>query len=213
MKHRHLENAKKAKNDEFYTLFADVEAELSHYTEHFRGKTVYCNCDDPTKSAFWEYFHKNFSKLGLKKLIASCYNPENQAHYFVYTGGGDSDIELLGKYSLEGNGDFRSQGCIELLKKADIVCTNPPFSLFREYIAQLIEYGKKFIIIGNKNAITYKEFFSSIQNGNIWIGYGSPSEFDTPEGITQKINGLSRWFINMGIKKQAGGPICTPACF
>lgn len=105
------------------------------------------------------------------------------------------------KYSLEGNDDFRSQGCIELLKKADIVCTNPPFSLFREYIAQLIEYGKKFIIIGNKNAITYKEFFSSIQNGNIWIGYGSPSEFDTPEGITQKINGLSRWFINMGIKK------------
>ena len=197
-----LHKAKNAKNDEFYTLLTDVSKELMHYKSHFRGKVVFCNCDDPTWSAFWKYFHLNFAHLGLKKLISTHYDRTQPTYKMEYEGGDDNDIEVGVVTPLEGNGDFRNAECIELLKEADIVVTNPPFSLFREYVAQLMEYKKKFLIIGNKNSITYKEFFPLLKDDKVWIGYESPSEFNTPEGTTKKINGLSRWFTNLDIKKR-----------
>ena len=198
-----LYNANRAKQDEFYTQLADIEAELRHYKKHFKGKTVFCNCDDPFESNFFKYFAMNFNFLGLKKLIATCYDgspiagdelplfaddstePQKTAHKIEITEvtdeNGDgaidlADVELLIKNhkntltTLNGNGDFRSDECIELLKQADIVVTNPPFSLFREYVAQLVQYDKKFLIIGNKNAITYKEIFPLIKENRLWIG-------------------------------------------
>ena len=197
-----LHKAKKAKNDEFYTQLTDVSEELRHYKKHFKGKIVYCNCDDPTWSAFWKYFHLNFEVLGLKKLISTHYDKDKPTYKMVYDGGNDNNIEAGVKTPLQGNGDFRNQECIELLKKSDIVVTNPPFSLFREYVAQLMEHEKKFIIIGNKNSVTYKEFFPLLKDNKVWLGYNSPAEFNTPEGVTKKINGLSRWFTNLGIKKR-----------
>lgn len=199
MTNNNLHKAKKAKNDEFYTLYSDVAKELVHYQQHFKGRIVYCNCDNPEMSAFWRYFHINFSAMGLKKLIATY--KSNPTYKMEYTGGNDNNIEVGVKTPLQGNGDFRNQECIDLLKESDIVVTNPPFSLFREYIAQLMEYGKKFIIIGSKNAITYKEFFPLLKDNKVWLGYNSPAEFNTPEGVTKKINGLSRWFTNLDIKK------------
>ena len=183
---RNLHKAKQQKNDEFYTQLTDIERELKHYKHHFKDKVVYCNCDDPRVSNFFHYFSYNFEKLGLKKLIATGYknrnvdlfsmNDSEQAVYLEYDGasGGKvvpslEDIEV--KY-LNGDGDFRSEECIELLKQADIVCTNPPFSLFREYVAQLIEYDKKFIIIAHQNAISYREIFKLFQENKIWLGYG-----------------------------------------
>ncbi len=171
-----LQKAKKSKNDEFYTQLCDIERELQHYTTCFKGKVVYCNCDDPKVSNFYKYFVKNFHKLGLKKLIASCYvesnanlfNIEygNKGYYCEYSGG-----EIAPKIkSLSGDGDFRSKECIDLLKQSDIVVTNPPFSLFREFVTQLINYGKQFLVIGNVNAITYKEIFNLIQCGKAWLG-------------------------------------------
>lgn len=197
-----LHKAKDAKNDEFYTQLTDVSKELMHYKQHFKDKIVLCNCDDPTWSAFWKYFHLNFSALGLKKLISTHYDKNDPTYKMEYTGGDDNDIEVGVKTSLEGNGDFRNQECLDLLDECDIVVTNPPFSLFREYVACLIEHEKKFLIIGNKNAITYKEIFPLLKNDDVWIGYESPSKFDTPQGITKKINGLSRWFTNLDIKKR-----------
>lgn len=197
-----LANAKKAKNDEFYTQLSDVSEELRHYKKHFKEKTVFCNCDDPTWSAFWKYFHLNFEVLGLKKLISTHYDKNEPTYKMVYEGGDDNDIEVGVKTLLQGNGDFRNQECVELLKESDIVVTNPPFSLFREYIAQLIEYDKEFLIIGNKNSVSYKEIFPLLKNNKIWLGYNSPAEFNTPEGVTKKINGLSRWFTNIDIKKR-----------
>ena len=127
-----LHKAKDAKNDEFYTQLSDVEKELKHYKEHFKGKTVFCNCDDPTWSAFWRYFHLSFEHLGLKKLISTHYDKTKPTYKMEYEGGNDADIEVGTITRLEGNGDFRNAECIELLKESDIVCTNPPFSLFRE---------------------------------------------------------------------------------
>lgn len=204
-----LAKAKSAKNDEFYTLYTDVAKELAHYQQHFKGKIVYCNCDDPTWSAFWKYFHLNFMVLGLKKLISTHYDKDEPTYKMVYEGGNDNNIEVGVKTPLQGNGDFRNQECIDLLKESDIVVTNPPFSLFREYVAQLMEYGKKFIIIGSKNAITYKGFFPLLKDNKVWIGYNSPAEFNTPEGVTKKINGLSRWFTNLDIKKRHEDLILT----
>lgn len=210
VKNNNLHNAKIAKNDEFYTQLTDVEKELKHYKKHFKNKIVFCNCDDPTHSAFWKYFHLNFNHLGLKKLISTHYlahqfkwdlNAE-KPYVMVYTGENDNDINVGTKTYLKGDGDFRSNECIELLKECDVVVTNPPFSLFREYVAQLIEYNKKFLIIGNKNAVTYKEIFPLIKDNKLWIGFESPSEFNTPEGLTHKINGLSRWFTNLDINKR-----------
>ena len=201
-KNDNLHKAKDAKNDEFYTRIEDVAEELRHYKKHFAGKVVFCNCDDPTWSAFWRYFHLNFAELGLKKLISTHYDHTEPTYKMEYEGGDDNDVEVGVKTLLEGNGDFRSKECLDLLDKSDIVVTNPPFSLFREYVGTLMQHGKKFLIIGNKNAITYKEFFPLLKENKVWIGYSSPSEFDTPNGITKKINGLTRWFTNLDIQKR-----------
>ena len=165
-----LHKAKNAKNDEFYTQLTDVSKELMHYKHHFKDKIVFCNCDDPTWSAFWKYFHLNFEALGLKKLISTHYDKTEPTYKMEYTGGDDNDIEVGVKTLLEGNGDFRNQECLDLLDEADIVVTNPPFSLFREYVACLMEHKKKFLIIGNINAITYKEFFPLLKENKVWVG-------------------------------------------
>ncbi len=159
-----LHKAKEQKNDEFYTQLTDVSKELMHYKEHFKGKVVFCNCDDPTWSAFWKYFHLNFEALGLKKLISTHYDKNESTYKMEYTGGNDNDVEVGIKTPLEGNGDFRSQECVDILKESDIVVTNPPFSLFREFVAVLMEHEKKFIIWGNNNAITFKEFFPLLKD-------------------------------------------------
>ncbi|GAB6394537.1 MAG: putative adenine-specific methylase [Bacteroidales bacterium] len=186
MKNTNLHAAKQAKNDEFYTQLPDIENELRHYRDHFRGKAVLCNCDDPRISNFFTYFAYNFEKLGLKRLITTCYKNQNpdlfSAHqsetaiYLIYDGDKNDnrvpDPAEIGIKPLKGDGDFRSPEGIELLKQSDIVVTNPPFSLFREYVAQLIEYEKKFLILGNNNAITYKEIFPLIKENKIWLGYG-----------------------------------------
>lgn len=197
-----LHKAKDAKNDEFYTQLTDVAKELMHYKAHFKDKIVFCNCDDPTWSAFWKYFHLNFAEFGLKKLISTHYDREEATYKMEYTGGNDNDIEVGVKTPLEGNGDFRNQECLDLLDECDIVVTNPPFSLFREYVAVLMEHKKKFLIIGNKNAITYKEFFPLLKDDVVWIGCNSPSEFSTPDGVTKKLNGLTRWFTNLDVAKR-----------
>ena len=197
-----LQRAKNAKNDEFYTKIVDVSNEMKHYKEYFKGKIVFCNCDDPRWSAFWRYFHLNFSALGLKKLISTYYDKNEPTYKMEYIGGDDDDIEVGVKTPLEGNGDFRNKECLDLLDEADVVVTNPPFSLFREYIAVLMEHEKKFLIIGNKNAITYKDFFPFLKNDDVRIGWNSPSEFDTPNGLTKKVQGLCRWFTNLDVAKR-----------
>ena len=176
-----LHAANKAKQDEFYTQLPDIEKELKHYRKHFRGKTVYCNCDDPTISNFFRYFHLNFAKLGLKRLITTCYKNRQTEMFSKHDMEAAAGLEYVGNgteptiFQLKEDGDFKSQECIELLKQADIVVTNPPFSLFREYIAQLVEYGKKFVVIGSMNAITYKEAFPLIKSGQVvawsWSGW------------------------------------------
>jgi len=223
-----LSNAKKARKDEFYTQLVDIENELMHYKEHFRNKVVFCNCDDPRISNFFHYFSYNFEQLGLKKLITTCYksqerdlfsqNNSERAIWLEYKGDKNGnrvpDPEEIGINYLKGDGDFRSQECIELLKQADIVVTNPPFSLFREYVAQLIEYNKKFIIVGHQNAITYKEIFPLIKDNKIWLGYGfkggaghfiSSYEDIATAGDHRagmiRVSGVN-WFTNLEIKKR-----------
>ena len=183
---KNLHKAKTNKKDEFYTQLTDIENELKHYKKHFKGKVVYCNCDDPRISNFFHYFSYNFEKLGLKKLITTCYKSQEidlfsqhdkeEAIYLEYNGDKNGnnvpDLEEIGIHHLKGDGDFRSDESIELLKEADIVVTNPPFSLFRDYIAQLIEYDKKFIVVGHQNAITYKDVFKYIKDNKLWLGYG-----------------------------------------
>ena len=183
---KNLQSAKRQKNDEFYTQLADIENELRHYGEYFRDKVVYCNCDGPRISSFFHYFSYNFERLGMKKLISACYKNQQRdlfsrhdserAIWLEYEGntkgGRVPDVEDIGVREFEGDGDFRSLESIKLLKQADIVVTNPPFSLFREYVAQLLEYGKKFLIVGSRNAITYKEIFPLIKGNRIWLGYG-----------------------------------------
>lgn len=224
-----LRKANKEKNDEFYTQLADIEKELRHYKEYFKDKVVFCNCDDPRISNFFHYFSYNFENLGLKKLIATCYknqdmdlftqNKSEKAIYLEYTGDKNGDKipnpEEIGINYLNGDGDFRSAECIELLKQADIVVTNPPFSLFREYVAQLIEYEKKFIIIGNQNSITYKEIFKLIKENKMWLGYGFnrgvahfvnnhyvdyATDTDHKEGMI-RVSGIV-WFTNIETKKR-----------
>lgn len=164
MKNSNLHKARKAKNDEFYTQLIDIEKELIHYNENLCNKIVYCNCDDYRVSNFVKYFKNNFTKLKLKKLIATNYNIGSGAYKYEFDGVNENIIIL------KGNGDFRSDECIEFLKEADVVVTNPPFSLFREYVAQLMEYDKKFLILGNIQAITYKEVFPFIKNNKLWLG-------------------------------------------
>ena len=193
-----LNAAKKAKKDEFYTQRVDIENELRHYKPHFKGKVVLCNCDDPRQSEFFNYFVANFEKLGLCRLIATCYKSQDvdlfsqgqceRAVYQIYEGDKNGNMTLdddeVSVCYLEGDGDFRSAECIEILKQADIVVTNPPFSLFREYIAQLVKYGKKFLIIGNVNAITYKEVFPLFMQNHVWFGasiHSGDRKFGVPE--------------------------------
>ncbi len=245
-----LAKAKEAKQDEFYTQLPDIEKELVHYQEHFRDKVVFCNCDDPYESNFFKYFALNFNALGLKKLIATCYDgspiaqqelplfpvenstPTKKAYKVEITevpdldGNGSTDltdVKLLlqnnnnVKAELKGNGDFRSPECIELLKQADVVVTNPPFSLFREYVALLIKYEKKFIIIGNQNAITYREIFPLIKDNKIWLGnkngnmaFRVPDYYEPRDtrywvdDLGQKWRSLGNicWFTNIDIKKR-----------
>lgn len=245
-----LRKADSARKDEFYTMLADIEVELKHYRKHFKGKTVLCNCDDPFESNFFKYFAMNFNYLGLKKLIATCYQGSpvigeefEQLSVFELSGetpkrhpykieitevvdaNGDgavdlTDVEYLLKNQknaltlLAGNGDFRSDECVEILKEADIVVTNPPFSLFREYVSQLIEHEKQFLIIGNVNAVTYKEIFPFIKKNLMWMGYSIHSgdrEFRVPDDYPLEAAGCRvddagrkfirvkgvRWFTNM----------------
>lgn len=216
-----LHSAKNAKKDEFYTQLSDIEKELKHYKEHFKGKTVLCNCDDPRVSNFFHYFSYNFEQLGLKKLIATCYknqdadlfsqNDSEKAIYLEYTGDKNGDntpnADEIGIKHLNGDGDFRSPECIELLKQADIVVTNPPFSLFREYVAQLIEYDKEFIIVGSQNAITYKEIFTYIKENKIWLGYNSGDmAFKVPDYYEEKETRF--WKDENGQKWRSLGNIC-----
>lgn len=181
-----LDAAKRAKNDEFYTQLSDIERELLHYRSHFRNKIVYCNCDDPRVSNFFHYFSHNFEHLGLKKLITTCYKNQTpdlfsrhdteKAIMLEYDGFRNGEVvprvEDIGLTLLDGDGDFRSEECISILRNVDIVVTNPPFSLFREYVPQLMEYSKNFIIIGPWNAVTYKETFPFIRDNELWLGYG-----------------------------------------
>ncbi|OGU57871.1 MAG: modification methylase [Ignavibacteria bacterium GWF2_33_9] len=226
---KNLHSAKNAKKDEFYTQLPDIERELRHYKDHFKGKTVFCNCDDPRVSNFFNYFALNFEPLGLKKLITTCYKSQNadlfstndseSAVYLEYYGDKNDnkvpDPEEIGIKKLSGDGDFRSKESIKLLKQADIVVTNPPFSLFREYVAQLMEYDKKFVIIGHQNSITYKEIFKLIKENKIWLGYGFKrncahfinshyvdyaSDADHKEGMI-RVSGIV-WFTNLDIQKR-----------
>ena len=166
---------------------------MKHYTEHFKGKVVYCNCDDANRSNFFKYFSTNFQKLGLKKLITSGLKDNGTGVVAIQKG---NDIDIY-----DGNGDFRSEECIEFLKEADIVVTNPPFSLFREYVAQLMQYGKKFLIIGSMNAITYKEIFPYIKNNELWLGIAPIKDFIQPNGEIKKFGNIC-WFTNLEHKKR-----------
>lgn len=188
MANSNLNAAKKAQNDEFYTQLDDIERELVHYRPHFKGKTVLCNCDDPRESNFFKHFAMAFEVLGLKRLLAICYKaPGEPAVWAEYLGDKNGnnmpDFDEIIVRPLKGDGDFRNAESIELLKQADIVCTNPPFSLFREYVAQLVAYDKQFLIIGNKNAITHKEFFPLIRDGKVWLG-NTPMGADMLFGVT-----------------------------
>ncbi len=246
-KNENLHKAKDAKKDEFYTQYEDIQNELNHYEQHFKGKTVLCNCDDPFESNFCKFFLRNFNYLGLKRLICTSYGtspvigqqlslfddenePVSRGNGYVMDisdvpmangrGVSDEDIDMLlcskkrGVKKLKGDGDFRSEECIEYLKQADIVVTNPPFSLFREYVAQLVAYDKKFLIIGNINAITYKEIFPLIKDNNLWLGasiHSGDRKFYVPDdyplhaagcGIDRngrkfiRVKGV-RWFTNL----------------
>jgi len=177
-----LQKAKKSKSDEFYTQLCDIESELQYYRPHFKDKVVFCNCDDPRVSNFFKYFVNNFSDLKIKKILTSCYRERDgglfsagkaeNGFYSEYTEGMDKENGGVNPeiFHFKGDGDFRSQESIELLKQSDIVVTNPPFSLFREYVEQLVKYDKKFLIIGNVNAITYKEIFKLIKENKAWLG-------------------------------------------
>lgn len=210
-----LHKAKEGKNDEFYTELTDIEKELRHYKHHFKDKVVFCNCDDPRISNFFHYFSYNFEALGLKKLITTCYKNQERdlfsthnsesAIYLEYDGDKNGDRipnpEEIGIKHLQGDGDFRSPESIELLKQADIVVTNPPFSLFREYIAQLLEYDKKFLIIGNINSLSYREIYKSIKDNKLWIGYNCARHFKRPDGSLFEA-ARSYWYTNLDIAKR-----------
>lgn len=229
---KNLHKAKDSKKDEFYTQLSDIERELKHYKHHFKDKVVYCNCDDPRVSNFFHYFSYNFEALGLKKLMATCYksqqmdlfsqNDSERAIYLEYTGDQNGnlkpDTHEIGIQYLEGNGDFRSEESIAFLKQADIVVTNPPFSLFREYVAQLIEYDKHFLIIGSMNAITYREIFPLIKENKLWLGnpfkagnayFKVPTEHSCnyAKGVYDEETGLVKfrnvcWFTNLDYEER-----------
>ena len=228
-----LKSAKKNKNDEFYTQLCDIEKELSHYKEHFKGKTVLCNCDDPRVSNFFRFFALKFNEWGLKRLITTCYknqdvdlfsqNTSEKAVWLDYYGNPNdetcTDFSTVEVKHLKGDGDFRSKECIELLKQSDIVVTNPPFSLFREYVELLLSYDKKILIIGNVNALSYKEIFPYIKNNQLWLGasiHSGDREFGVPDSYPLtaassrvdaegnkyiRVKGV-RWFTNLDFKER-----------
>lgn len=223
-RNRDFNDARRAKRDEFYTQLPDIEAELRHYEKYFRGKVVYLNCDDPKSSNFFRFFSDNFERLRLKRLVATCYksaDPDDfsklDSHHAVrleYIGKGKNRAQSLDIENMEGDGDFRSEESIEFLKQADVVVTNPPFSLFREYVAQLFEYDKKFLILGNMNALTYKEIFPLFLQNKIWYGPSIRSgdrEFAVPDDYPVTAAGFRvgedgtkfirvkgvRWFTNL----------------
>ena len=189
-----LREARKNKNDEFYTRYEDIEAEVMKYREQFKDKIVYLPCDS-LKSEFWLFFINNFQSFSLKKLIATHYEKDGQS-YKVWTNDGDNIIQE----DLAGNGDFRSPECIDILNECDIVCTNPPFSLFREFIDTIMKADKKFLIIGNYNVITYKEVFPLIKDNQIWIGYNMVKQFNQPDGSIKKITNTF-WITNLTVNK------------
>ena len=215
-----LKASRSAKSDEFYTQLSFIENELKHYKHHLQGKTVFCNCDDPEWSNFWKYFQLNFYELRLKKLITTHFEEEKPSYRMDIVNTDKGDQTGLPDYvitPLKQNGDFRSSECIEILKEADIVITNPPFSLFREYVAQLMEYKKEFIIVGNQNAITYKEILPLIMNNRMWLGYNSghfwfrvpdyyeekKTDFKIDEdGKKWRRMGNICWFTNIDIEKR-----------
>lgn len=202
------------KDDEFYTGYEDIKKELIHYAKYFKNKVIYCNCDDhygiglgTPKSNFIKYLADNFEAFQIKKVIATHYEKDREYSTMYIldkdnTGDGVICWEDIEEIPMQGNGDFRSAECVELLKQADIVITNPPFSLFREYVAQLMEYNKKFLIIGNKNALSYKEIFTLIKNNKIWLGFNSPSDFMYGGKPTKKMIGLTRWYTNLENSKR-----------
>lgn len=206
-KNSNLTAAKKNKQDEFYTRLYDIENELKYYKDQFKDKVVYCNCDNPGRSEFVRFFRLKFVDYGLKKLIATCITEDKSTGWaYVWdkdiNGNGILDEDEVQMFPLKQNGDFRSDECIEYLKESDIVVTNPPFSLFREYVAQIMEYGKQFLIIGNKNAVTYKEIFPYIKDGKFRTGHNIISEFVLPDKTkTKQVSGLCRWFTNLLVHK------------
>jgi hypothetical protein len=188
----------------------DIEKELRHYKEYFKGKTVFCNCDDPESSNFWKYFELNFEHLGIKKLISTHFEDSKPSYKLELTSDKNFDGLVNGRdivtTPLQQNGDFRSPECIEILQEADVVVTNPPFSLLREYIAQLMEYNKNFIIIGNQNAVTYKEIFPLLRDNKMWLGYNSGDmEFMVPDYYEPR---ATRYREENGIKYRSMGNIC-----
>ena len=202
-----LTNARIAKDDEFYTKYDDIKKELVNYAKYFKGKVIYCNCDDhygigkgTPKSNFLKYLADNFQAFGIKKVIATHYEAGKKSTMYILnkdnTGDGIICSEDIEEIPMKGDGDFRSQECIELLKQADIVITNPPFSLFREYVTQLMKYEKKFIIIGNDNCRTYKEIFPLIKNNKLWCGYNHVKEFLKPDGSIKKFGNVG-WYTNL----------------
>lgn len=222
-KNTDLRKAFKAKKDEFYTQLTDIEKEMRYYKEHFKGKTIFCNCDDPEESNFWRYFELNFEELGLKKLIATHYETEKPSYKLELKADLDGDGRITNKdiikTPLKQNGDFRSPECIEILQEADIVITNPPFSLFREFLSLLVEHNKHFIIIGNVNAITYKEVFPLIQDNKLWLGasiHSGDREFRVPDTYPLEAAGCRvgedgkkyirvkgvRWFSNLDYEER-----------
>lgn len=195
-KNLNLNKARTVKNDEFYTLYEDIEREIFYYKDEFEGKIIYCNCDDPNRSAFWRFFHLNFERLNLKELVATYYIEGMQTFLYRYSGGNDTDISSYDQFSLKEDGDFRSNECQELLNECNIVVSNPPFSLFSDYIQLLLKYEKKFLIIGNKNAATFKDIFPYVKKGEITYGYHNVKEFLQPDG-TIKAFGNIGWFTNL----------------
>jgi hypothetical protein len=209
-----LRTAKKVKNDEFYTRYEDIEAEVMRYRKQFKNKIVYLPCDDPAekKSEFWSFFVTNFDTFGLKKLIATHYD-ENGKAYKIWidadmSGDGYIDDADALQEDLDGDGDFRSPECIDILKECDIVCTNPPFSLFREFVNLLVTHQKKFLIIGNQNAFTYKETFSLIKTNQIWTGYNMVKKFNQPDGTIKEFGNVC-WFTNMSTTKRVEELVLT----
>ena len=204
-KNKNLTQAKIKKDSEWYTLISDIEKELKHYKKYFEGKVVYCNCDDPEESNFWKFFELNFEEYKLKKLISTHYDAEKPTYKLELSADIDGDGKItkgdIVKTPLKQNGDFRSEESINLLKESDIICTNPPFDLFREYVAQLMKYKKNFLVIAPETCVSYKEVFPLIRDKKIWLGYNHVKEFRQPDGSLKKFGNIV-WFTNIPIDKQ-----------